>query len=165
MDFLTRRLTLHPFTVDEARRVCECCPGDGDQWAEDYPLVDELDPLRNFVKTYHNSDHEPFTLYQIRENITGKAIGGAGFFGPPDADGVVTLGYGLVSSARRRGYATEAVFGMLDIARASGALAVAADTSVGNEESIHVLQKTGFAEVDRTEADVFFRVVISSQRD
>jgi len=111
------------------------------------------------------ADQQPFTLYQIRETATGEAIGGAGFFGPPDTDGVVTLGYGLVPSARGKGYATEAVVGMLKIAQTGGALIVAADTSIDNDASVNVLRKTGFVEVDRTDDNIFFRVVLAADPD
>lgn len=40
-------------------------------------------------------------------------IGSAGYKGPPNDDGTVEVGYGIVSDQRRRGYASEAVRGLL----------------------------------------------------
>ena len=97
-----------------------------------------------------------FTLYQVREASSGLAVGGIGFFGPPDDDGVVELGYGLVAAARGRGYATEALVGALGIAAAHGARLVRADTEPANTASQGVLTKAGFAEVRRTEQLVFY---------
>jgi len=112
---------------------------------------------------FEQADPQPFTLYQIRETATGEAIGGTGFFGLPDTHGVVTLGYGLVPSARGKGYATEAVIGMLKIAQTGGALIVAADTSIDNDASVNVLRKTGFVEVDRTDKEIFFRIALGAR--
>jgi RimJ/RimL family protein N-acetyltransferase len=39
---------------------------------------------------------------------TGMVIGDIGFRGPPDAAGIVEIGYSVVAGRRRRGYATEA---------------------------------------------------------
>ena len=97
-----------------------------------------------------------FTLYQVREASSGLAVGGIGFFGPPDADGAVELGYGLVAAARGRGYATEALIGALGIAAAHGARLVRADTDLPNTASQGVLTKAGFAEVRRSEQLVFY---------
>lgn len=41
------------------------------------------------------------------------AVGGAGFHGPPDADGMVEIGYGVVPAYRRRGYARAAFEALL----------------------------------------------------
>jgi RimJ/RimL family protein N-acetyltransferase len=45
------------------------------------------------------------------------AVGRAGFHGPPDARGVVEVGYATVPEHRRRGYARAALAALLDRAR------------------------------------------------
>jgi len=134
-------------------------PGADDRWADDYPLADELDPLRAYLTRGNDqAGSDLFTHYMIRETSTGRAVGGAGFFGPPDDSGTVTIGYGLVASARGRGYATEAVRCLLDLARRGGARRVNADTSIDNTASRNVLFKTGFTEMRRTLTDAYFTV-------
>jgi len=157
MDRRTLRLTLHPFTAEEARRVIAGTPGPADVWADGYPLEDERDPLRSFVaRVGTGAETHPFTLYALRERATGRAIGGLGFYGPPDPRGVVTVGYGLVAVARGHGFATEAVREALAIAWEAGARLVAADTAADNVDSQRVLLRAGFREVRRTPESVFF---------
>lgn len=75
----------------------------------------------------------------------GAVVGTAGFKGPPDADGAVELGYGLVPGARGRGLATEAVGALLAWAFADSRVrTVVAHTEARNEASVRVLAKLGF---------------------
>jgi RimJ/RimL family protein N-acetyltransferase len=72
-------------------------------------------------------------------------IGTAGYKGPP-ADGTVEIGYSIVSDHQRRGYASEAVRGL--VARAFGVSEVRrviAETLPELTPSIGVLRKCGFA--------------------
>lgn len=125
-----------------------------DRWHPEYPLVDELDPLQSLAA---NPAPDPvFTMYMIRQSRDGLAIGGLGFFGPPDDSGRVEIGYGLVSTARRAGLATEAVFAALRVAAEHGATMVAADTENDNRASQHVLLKAGFVETRRDQQATFF---------
>lgn len=78
-----------------------------DNWHAVYPLVDELDPLGSLANSIDSGSE--FTLYLVRQLSTGLAVGRFEFAGPPDGNGRVTFGYGLVPSARGRGLATEAV--------------------------------------------------------
>ncbi|MGN6742896.1 MAG: GNAT family N-acetyltransferase [Amnibacterium sp.] len=151
-DVTTERLVLHPIRPDEAARIVA---GDREpDWHPAYPFEDELDPLRGLAAA---TDPDPvFTLYQVRERASGLAVGGIGFFGPPDADGAVELGYGLVAAARGGGLATEALLAAVGIAAAHGATAVRADTEPGNAASQRVLAKAGFAETGRTATQVRF---------
>lgn len=125
-----------------------------DRWHPEYPLVDELDPLQSLAA---NPAPDPvFTMYMIRQSRDGLAIGGLGFFGPPDDSGRVEIGYGLVSTARGAGLATEAVLAALRVAAEHGATMVAADTENDNRASQHVLLKAGFVETRRDQQATFF---------
>lgn len=161
MDHLTPRLVLHPFTAEEALRVIAGTPEPGELWAPDYPFAAELDPLRAYAERLGSGeDQHPFTLYAIRERSDGAAIGGIGFFGEPDEEGAVELGYGLVPSARGRGFATEALRGAVVIARAAGAARIRADTDLDNGASRRVLEKAGFVETRRTDTLVFVELAL-----
>jgi ribosomal-protein-alanine N-acetyltransferase len=72
-------------------------------------------------------------------------LGTGGFKGPPSADGTVEVGYAIVSEYQRRGYATEAVRGLLAHAfNVPGVQRVIAETLPELSPSIGVLEKTGF---------------------
>ena len=112
------RVALHVITPDEAARIVAGAPLPDDGWHPEYPLADELDVLRPLA-----NDPAPdpvFGLMMIRDATDGLAVGGIGFFGPPDADGAVEVGYGLVPAARGRGLASEALTQALAIATAHG---------------------------------------------
>jgi RimJ/RimL family protein N-acetyltransferase len=153
VDIVTERLTLRPLSPAEARRIVERAPEADDRWHAEYPFEDELDPLRALADA---SAPDPFfTLYAIRTSDDGVAIGGIGFFGPPDEDGSVELGYGLVEAVRGRGFATEALAALTRHALSNGARRVRADTAVDNLPSQRVLAKAGFSEVSRSGGLIF----------
>jgi RimJ/RimL family protein N-acetyltransferase len=89
-------------------------------------------------------DLGPFGTYQIIRRDDGAVIGACGFQGPPDDMGAVRVGYGLAESARRQGFATEALKGLLRwAADQDGLTAVLADTTRTNVRSQRVMQRAG----------------------
>lgn len=128
-------------------------PTPEDRWHADYPLVDELVPLRSLAET--TNPHPVFTLYAIRTD-DGTAVGGVGFFGPPDAHGSVEVGYGLIEAFRGHGFATEALEAAVRLAVLNGAQEVRADTDLDNVASQRVLVKAGFSEVSRSDTQIFY---------
>lgn len=149
----TERTTLAPISPALARRIVELDERDGDAWHPEYPFADELGPLRGLAES--TTGDPIFTMYLIRD-ADGTAVGGLGFFGPPDSTGRVEFGYGLVPAARGVGLATEAVAGALSFAAAHGAERAAAETDVTNLASQRVLLKAGLAETGRTATTVSF---------
>jgi RimJ/RimL family protein N-acetyltransferase len=148
------RVVLEPITPALAQRIIARDEHSDDRWHPEYPFVDELVPLRSLAAS---SKPDPdFTLYLIRRTSDQLAVGGFGFFGPPDEQGRVEFGYGLIPNARGGGLATEAVTLGIDHARRSGAKLAAADTDVQNVASQRVLVKAGFTEVARRDAQVFY---------
>ena len=72
-------------------------------------------------------------------------IGTAGYKGPPDPEGTVEVGYGLVPDRHRRGYATETARALVASAFARPAVhRVIAETLPDLIGSIGVLRKCGF---------------------
>jgi len=72
-------------------------------------------------------------------------IGTAGYKGPPSEDGTVEVGYSIVRDHQRRGYATEAVHGLVRHAFAHPAVRrVIAETLPELTPSMGVLRKSGF---------------------
>lgn len=141
MQFTSERLTLEHITPELARRILVRNELPMDKWHAEYPFADELGPLKNLAQSAASAS--VFTMYLIREDRSGLAIGGLGFFGPPDQQGCIEFGYGLVASARGKGYATEAVHAALGFARTNGARYAKADTAPDNLPSQRVLEKAG----------------------
>ena len=154
VEIITDRLTLKSLTPMEARRIVERAPDPEDRWHADYPLEDELDPLRALAES--RDPEAIFTLYSIRINDGDVAVGGIGFFGPPDEEGSVEIGYGLVEAVRGRGLATEALSAATRCALCNGAAQIKADTDLDNLASQRVLVKAGFTEVSRSDELVFY---------
>jgi [ribosomal protein S5]-alanine N-acetyltransferase len=72
-------------------------------------------------------------------------VGAGGYFGPPDSDGVVEIGYSIVPEFERRGLATELVQALVAHARSFPAVrAVIAHTTPANVGSVIVLERNGF---------------------
>jgi RimJ/RimL family protein N-acetyltransferase len=72
-------------------------------------------------------------------------VGLCGFKAPPDADGVVEIGYGSFPLVEGRGVATAMAGGLIAIAEANGARGVIAHTLERDNASATVLMRNGFA--------------------
>jgi len=85
--------------------------------------------------------------YLVAGDGSGReAVGIAGYKGPPQDDGTVEVGYGVLPEHRRRGYATEATQALID--RAFGfpeVTRVLAETYPHLGPSIGVMEKRGLA--------------------
>lgn len=83
----------------------------------------------------------------IVDRASGQAVGCAGFHGPPDAGGMVELGYSVDPALRRRGYARAALELLLARAdREPAVRTVRATVSPENEASINLVLQYGFEE-------------------
>lgn len=89
---------------------------------------------------------DPWTHgFSIKERTSGAAIGSCAYKGPPDADGVVEIAYGVDTAYQRRGYATEAAQALVDYAMHSRQVRVVrAHTRYEGKASMRVLEKLGF---------------------
>lgn len=74
-----------------------------------------------------------------------KVVGTAGFKGPPDADGVVEIAYGVAPEYQGQGYATEAAKALIEFALSDDNVhTVRAHTLPEPNASTRVLTKNGF---------------------
>jgi RimJ/RimL family protein N-acetyltransferase len=141
-DLDTPRLRLHALTVDEAGVL-----GDGGLpfgWAYEagYPLPDTRDGVGLYLK--HRDRDYGFHFVVRREDE--RVIGEIGFVAPPRR-GVVMIGYAVVPTARRQGYATEAISALTEWSlEQPGVESVRAQTLPDNEASIRALLHAGFEE-------------------
>ena len=95
------------------------------------------------------TEPDPWTYGFAVEHLDDKAlIGMGGFKGPPDAEGVVEIAYGIVEGYQGRGYATEVARALMSYALESGrANTIRAHTLPEANASTRVLEKCGFQRV------------------
>ena len=79
-----------------------------------------------------------------------EVVGLCNYKGPPEADGVVEIGYAVAAAHRRRGYATAGVAALIAKAVSDSRIrALSAETALGNIASQRVLLANGFAATGR----------------
>ncbi|MFH7595552.1 GNAT family N-acetyltransferase [Streptomyces racemochromogenes] len=162
----TARLVLHPMTTGEAERVVAGAPDGEARWATGYPTEGDVLAARRFLRTCADTgDPGPFGNYEIRLREDGTAIGGVGFHGPADETGTVTIGYGLIPSARGSGYASEALRALLRLARARGATRVRGDADHDNTASHHVMTAAGMRPAGQDERVRYFETTWTGTPD
>jgi RimJ/RimL family protein N-acetyltransferase len=92
---------------------------------------------------------DPWTLGFSMVRLDGDTVvGKCGFKGPPAADGVVEIAYGVSPEYQGKGYATEAAQSLTDYAFSSGKVRVVrAHTLPEANASTRVLTKCGFRRI------------------
>jgi ribosomal-protein-alanine N-acetyltransferase len=149
----TDRLALRPFDSARARSVADDGPRDP-SWAEGFPRTDDRDAAGMWLR----APQTVFTSWFVVERAGDRVVGSIGFFGPPDAEGELMVGYGLVESARGRGYATEALRAVAEFGLAQpGVTRIVADPDLDNVASHRVLEKAGFARTHATATSQWYR--------
>jgi len=158
----TNSVDLLPLSRQEAARIVASAPGADDRWAEGFPREDDCGPAARVAAAA--ADSGPFGVYKLVPRTHGHIIGTAGFYGPPDASGEVTIGYGMVEPEWGRGYGTEAVAGLVAICRAHGGVTVInADTSLDNVGSQRVLEKNGFRKLRSSDTLHYYALHLESR--
>ncbi len=140
----TARLILAPPCAADAVPIFERYAADPDVTRfVGWPRHESLDDTRLFIRF---SDLEwqrwPAGPFLIRRREDGQVIGGTGLsFDTPDR---ASTGYVLSRDAWGRGYATEALRAMVDLAREAGVTRLYALCHPDHRASIRVLEKNGF---------------------
>ena len=144
---------LFPHTTDHLRAVIE-----GAEVYEQRFQIKVADGVRDFLigpevsaefLARLSSPAEPdlwkdgFGVLHVADNIL---IGFCSFTGPPTADEIVEIAYGIAPGYQGRGHATEAARAIVDYAFASGRVGtIHAHTLPEHNASTRVLQKCGFS--------------------
>jgi ribosomal-protein-alanine N-acetyltransferase len=135
----TKNLRLTPQTRDDVRAWIEEMPPDqkaavSSAWLA---LLDGSSPSDPWV--------HGFVLVHL---TSGTVVGKCGFKGPPDANGVVEIAYGLDPEHQGKGYAAEAAAALSSYALSHEAVrTVRAHTLPEPNASTRVLTKCGFQKV------------------
>ena len=116
-------------------------------WPPQFYDADAIQYSLNWLLKHPSQAEWGFYYFLERESAVDRRtlVGAGGFKGPPDADGLVELGYSIVPERHRRGYATEATRGLLTFAFADSRVrTVVGQTLTTLPASIGVLEKAGF---------------------
>ena len=138
-DIETNKLRLVAQTRDDARACVEQMPPE--QRAEVSP--DWLARVEN------SSFCDPWIHgFAMTEKESGTVVGRCGFKGPPNAEGMVEIAYGVAPNYQGRGYATEAATALVNYAlKHENVRVVRAHTLPQANASTRVLTKCGFRKV------------------
>jgi RimJ/RimL family protein N-acetyltransferase len=134
----TRRLRLVPKTLAEVRAQIDAM--NADQRAE-------LSP--GWLAQLNATSVDLWTLgFAIVDRGTDAVVGACGFKGPPGADGIVEIAYGVTPDQQGKGYATEAAEALVAYAFGEEHVRlVRAHTFAATNASTRVLTKCGFRAV------------------
>lgn len=112
-----------------------------------FMVSDEISPVWLAQLRAAPAEANPWIAgFAVVHRESNSVIGSVGFKGPPDADGVAEIAYGLVPNFQGRGYATEATEAGVAFAFDSGLVRLLrAHTLPTNAASTRVLTKCGFA--------------------
>jgi len=131
----TRRLRLIPKTVAEVRAQVDAM--NAEQRAQlSSAWLAQLDAATVDLWTLG---------FDIMDRDTDAVVGTCGFKGPPGADGIVEIAYGVAPDQQGKGYATEAADALVLFAFAEPLVRlVCAHTSEAANASTRVLARCGF---------------------
>lgn len=151
----TQRLQIRPATSDVLRaaaaqdrsKMSELL---GAEVTPDWPpdlLQDALAPTADALESGKLSP--PWSTYFVFLHNPARLIGVVGFTGAPTDKGRLEIGYSIINSEQRHGYATEASKALIDFAFADESVShVTADTLPDLIPSIRVMEKLGMTCVE-----------------
>lgn len=104
------------------------------------------------------------TLWTIVYKQDNCLAGDLCFYGEPDAEGSVEIGYGTYEAYRNQGIMTEAVAAMIEWAASfPGVSTIKASTDADNPASWSVLLKNGFSKNGESESIIFWKRTLLRQ--
>jgi RimJ/RimL family protein N-acetyltransferase len=88
---------------------------------------------------------QPWLVRDMVASTPRRVVGSVGFHAPPDDRGCVEIGYDVVASERRKGYAREGIRALLDWAWTTGCVQkCVASVSPRNGSSLALIRTFGF---------------------
>lgn len=87
-----------------------------------------------------------YALHRSAQDARSMLVRAGGFFGPPNDQGVIEVGYSVVTAFRGRGFATEMIRGLAQHAFSTGKVSqMVTHTRPDNIPSVRVLERSGFS--------------------
>ncbi len=110
------------------------------------------------IKWVREKQAEQSVLFSMLEKKTGAFIGNIELMDV--ADGAGELGIAITAAMQEKGYGTEAIPAMVQYGMETlGLLRIFLKVYPDNARAIHVYEKCGFREYDRTADDVFMEII------
>jgi RimJ/RimL family protein N-acetyltransferase len=134
----------------------------GKSWVDDYPTEGDMMIANLLIQAGTQPPPQTCMAFTLRSRSTGLALGGIGFKGE-HIDGefrAMEIGYGLAESVHRNGFGTEAVAGLIEIARERAIMELCAETDFSNLASQKVLTRNGFSELSRSATGIWWGLSI-----
>lgn len=145
-------VVLRPISADAAAALREDRAPTDVRVADDHPTEFSAE-VADFVG--HENQVGPYFIHLADDDLVVGEVGGM-----LQGDGVMEIGYAVVDSAQRRGYATAAVLALINRARQNpDILRVRAHTPLDRPASARVLEKSGFTSVGEFPHDEVGRVI------
>lgn len=148
---ITDRLELRPFTADaieallagDEARLTALTSATFPTPIRPPPLMEDVLPsVRDRLRA--DASQEGWWSWIVIRREDRTVVGSLGFGGPPDVEGALVLGYATYPNAEGKGFATEAVTGLVDWAlRQPEVSKVCATIPLWNAPSIRVAEKVG----------------------
>ena len=161
MKLETKHLMLYPLTETLIEQILN---NNVTEFSTDEWLTEDTRVLLTWMKEELYRFLPPkigFTSWIFIEKKTNQVIGDGGYKGNPDADGKVEIGYEIIESKRRKGYATEAIDALLDWAVTQPEVkSIIAKCHKENVPSQNLLQKLQFMLVDEEDEMDIYQVFI-----
>jgi RimJ/RimL family protein N-acetyltransferase len=134
----------------------------GKSWVDDYPTEGDLMIANLSLQAGTQSPPQMCMAFTLRSRSTGLALGGIGFKGEHIDSNfrAMEIGYGLAESVHRQGFGTEAIAGLIEIARERGITQLCAETDFSNLASQRVLVLNGFNELSRSDTGIWWGLSI-----
>ena len=108
--------------------------------------ADRAEVSPEWVSRMRDSSSSPWTHgFTVMTRAPNEVVGSCGFKGPPDADGMTEIAYGIAPTYQGRGYAKEAAAALVQFALGAGARVIRAHTRPENAASARVLESCGLA--------------------
>ena len=125
-----------------------------------WPDLETIDTLPRILNNL-NKVEEPsgFESWMMIERNTKMIIGDIGFKGLPNETNEIDLGYGIIASQRKKGFANEAAAGILSWAfRQKTVKAITASCHVDNIGSQKILSLLNFSVIKQEDEMIYWRL-------
>lgn len=108
--------------------------------------------------------HLSWRIRAIVEQSSNRVVGSVNLKGPPNADGDVEIGWGLIESVRGKGYATEASSAVIQwVVQQPGVKSISATVPDDNHASQRVATKLGLTRSSEMRRDLpLWKVIANS---
>lgn len=127
---------------------------------DEWPNKDTRD-IMPVIKEKLSQESAPdgFGAWLFIDKLSNSIVGDGGFKGSPSNKGEIDLGYGVIESKRRQGYAFEAAKALLEWGlQQDNVKAITAKCLKNNTASYNLLRKLGMNEIKQDDEFIYFEI-------